>query len=202
MNYSAFQVPLKLQMIRGQGVSSSTSLLIESLEEIKNNKFNNMKTGGSKTPGNKLVLLVKDIICSFKDDEDLLKGISKGVVLKLANILRSTNIKRSESIEKMWNKILIYLNDTSLTETFKPVLQKEIMESTTSSFVFSVAMMIVKKLYKRAPEINVNDKLSTNEREIIHYVSGCILFAFIKIYKRFDESGSIEAKDALLFFHR
>ena len=127
--------------------------------------------------------------------------------MKLANILRSTNLKRGESKEKMWNKILICLNDTSLTETFKPVLQKEIMESTTGTFVFSVAMMIVKKvlvlenqLRKRAPEINVNDKLSTNEQEIIHYVSGYILFALIKRYKRFDESGNIEAKDALLFF--
>ena len=73
--------------------------------------------------------------------------------------------------------------------------------------MFSVAMMIVKKvlvlenqLYKRAPEINVNDKLATNEQEIIHYVSGYILVAFIKRYKRFDESGNIEAKDVLLFF--
>ena len=79
------------------------------------------------------------------------------------------------------------------------------MESATGTFVFSVAMMIVmlvleNQLYKRAPEINVNDKLSTNEQEIIHYVSGYILFALIKRYKRFDESGNIEAEDALLFF--
>ena len=132
---------------------------MESLEEIKNDKFNNMKIGRSETPGNKLLLLVKDIICQFKDDEDLLKGFSKGIVLKLANILRSTNFKRGGSEEKLWNKILICLNDTSLTETFNSVLQKEIVESTTSTFAFSVAMMIVKKvlvlenqLYKRAPE--------------------------------------------------
>ena len=79
----------------------------------------------------------------------------------------------------MCNKILICLNDTSLTETFKPVLQKEIMQNTTSTFVFSVAIMIVKKLlvlenqpYKRAPEINVNDKLSPKKQELIHYGSG------------------------------
>lgn len=85
---------------------------MESLEEIKNVKFNNMKIGRSKTPGNKLVLLVKDIICKFKDDEDLLKCISENIVLKLANMLRSTKFKRGESKEKMWNKILICLNDT------------------------------------------------------------------------------------------
>ena len=85
---------------------------MESLEEIKNDKFNNMKIGTSKTPGNKLVLLVKDIICKFKDDEDLLKCISENIVLKLANMLRSTKFKRGESKEKMWNKILICLNDT------------------------------------------------------------------------------------------
>ena len=86
--------------------------MTESLEEIKNDKFNNMKIGRSKTPGNKLVLLVKDIICKFKDDEDLLKCISENIVLKLANMLRSTKFKRGESKEKMWNKILICLNDT------------------------------------------------------------------------------------------
>ena len=85
---------------------------MESLEEIKNDKFNNMKIGTSKTPGNKLVLLVKDIICKFKDDEDLLKCISENIVLKLANMLRSTKFKPGESKEKMWNKILICLNDT------------------------------------------------------------------------------------------
>ena len=85
---------------------------MESLEEIKNDKFNNMKIGTSKTPGNKLVLLVKDIICKFKDDEDLLKCISENIVLKLANMLRSTKFKWGESKEKMWNKILICLNDT------------------------------------------------------------------------------------------
>ena len=111
-----------------------------SLEEIKNDKFNNMKIGRSETPGNKLELLVKDIICRLKDDEDLLKDISKAIVLKLANILGSTNFKRGESKEKLWNKILICLNDTSLTETFKPVLQREIMESTRSTFVFSVTI--------------------------------------------------------------
>ena len=74
-------------------VSSSTTLLIESLEEIKNDKFNNMKIGRSETPGSKLVLLAKDIICRFEDDENLLKCISKGIVLKLANILRSNNFK-------------------------------------------------------------------------------------------------------------
>lgn len=107
----------------------------------------------------------------------------------------------------MCNKILIFLNDTSLTETFKPVLQKKIMQNTTSTFVFSVAIMILKKLlvlenqpYKRAPEINVDDKLSPNEQELIHYGSGQILFAVIKGYKKFDESGNIEAKNALLFF--
>ena len=122
---------------------------------------------------------MKDIICRFKDDEDLLKSINKGIVLKLPNIKRSTNFKLGESKENMWNKILICLNDTSFTKTFKQLLQQEIMESTTSTFVFSVAMMIVKKmlvlenqLYKRAPEINVNDKLSRNEQEIIHYLSG------------------------------
>ena len=66
---------------------------MESLEEIKNDKFNNMKIGRSETPGNELVLLVKDLICRFKDDEDLLKCISKSIVLKLASILRSTNFK-------------------------------------------------------------------------------------------------------------
>ena len=74
---------------------------MESLEEIKNDKFNNMKIGRSETPGNKLVLVVKDIICRFKDDEDLLKDISKGIALKLANILRSTNFKGVESKEKL-----------------------------------------------------------------------------------------------------
>ena len=68
-----------------------------------------------------------------------LKGISKSSVLKLASILRSTNFKRVGSKEKMWNKILICLNDSSLAETFKPLLQKEIMESTTGTFVFSVS---------------------------------------------------------------
>ena len=81
---------------------------MESLEEIKNDKFNNMKIGTSKTPGNKLVLLVKDITCKFKDDEDLLKCISENIVLKLANMLRSTKFKRGESKEKMWNKILMF----------------------------------------------------------------------------------------------
>ena len=85
---------------------------MESLEEIKNDKFNNIKIGRSKTHGNKLLLLVKDIICKFKDDEDLLKCISENIVLKLANMLRSTKFKRGESKEKMWNKILICLNDT------------------------------------------------------------------------------------------
>ena len=97
---------------------------MESLEEIKSDKFNNMKIGRSETPGNKLLLLVKDIICRFKNDEGLLKCISKSIVLKLANILRSTHFKRDESQEKTWNRILICLNNTSLTETFKPVLQK------------------------------------------------------------------------------
>ena len=68
----------------------------------------------------------------------------KVLFLKLANILRSTNFKRGESKKKLWNKILICSNDTGLTKTFKPVLQKEIMESTTSTFVFLVVMMIVK----------------------------------------------------------
>ena len=57
---------------------------MESLEEIKNDKFNIMKIGRSETPGNKLVLLVKDIICRFKDDQDLVKGISEGTVLEIS----------------------------------------------------------------------------------------------------------------------
>ena len=32
-----------------------------------------MKIGRAETPGDKLVLFVKDIILRFKDDEDLLK---------------------------------------------------------------------------------------------------------------------------------
>ena len=66
----------------------------------------------------------------------------------------------------MWNKVLICLNDTSLTKIFKSALQWEIMENTTSTIVFLVAMTIVKKvlvlenqLYKRAPEIKANENL-------------------------------------------
>ena len=101
----------------------------------------------------------------------------------------------------MWSKILICLNDNRLTETFEPVLQKETIENTASTFVFSVAMTIVKKvlvlenqLYKKAPEITINGKLYVNEQEIIHDVSG--YYALIKRYKRSDENGNIEAKDA------
>ena len=61
-------------------------------------------------------------------------------------------------------------------------------------------LVLENELYLRAPEINVNDKLSTNEHDIIHYVSGYILFALINRYKRFDESGNMESKDAVLFF--
>ena len=89
----------------------------------------------------------------------------------------------------MWNKILICLNDASLTETLKPVLQKEIIENTTSTFMFSVAMTIVKKV------LVLENQLYKN-----HFVSGYIFFALIKKYKRFVESGNIEAKDAVLFF--
>ena len=89
---------------------------------------------------------MKDIICRFKDDEDLLKSSNKGIVLKLPNIKRSTNFKLGESKENMWNKILICSNDTNFPKTFKQLIQQEIMESTTSTFVFSVAMMIVKKM--------------------------------------------------------
>ena len=52
------------------------------LEEIENDKFSNMNIATSEKAGNKLVLLVKDIICRFKDNEDLLTCIRKGVVLK------------------------------------------------------------------------------------------------------------------------
>ena len=110
-----FCISGSIKVTDDQLVSSNTTLLMESLEEIKNDKFNNMKIGRSETPGNKVVLLGKDIICRFKDDEDLLKGISKSIVLKSANILRSTNFKWGESKEKLWNKVLICLNDTSLT---------------------------------------------------------------------------------------
>ena len=78
-----------------------------------------MTIGRSETPGNKLVLLVKYVVYRFKYDEDLLKCISKVAVLKLANILR---------------------NVTSLNETFKPVLQKENMENTTSTLLFKRKM--------------------------------------------------------------
>ena len=84
----------------------------------------------------------------------------------------------------MWNKVLICLNDTSLTKIFKSALQWEIMENTTSTIVFLVAMTIVKKVlvlenqfYKSAPEIKANDKLCTDEQEIIHMfqVTSCLL---------------------------
>ena len=84
----------------------------------------------------------------------------------------------------MWNKVLICLNDTSLTKIFKSALQWEIMENTTSTIVFLVAVTIVKKvlvlenqLYKSAPEIKANDKLCTGEQEIIHMfqVTSCLL---------------------------
>ena len=84
----------------------------------------------------------------------------------------------------MWNKVLICLNDTSLTKIFKSALQWKIMENTTSTIVFLVAVTIVKKvlvlenqLYKSAPEIKANDKLCTDEQEIIHMfqVTSCLL---------------------------
>ena len=84
----------------------------------------------------------------------------------------------------MWNKVLICLNDTSLTKIFKSALQWEIMENTTSTIVFLVAMTIVKKVlvlenqfYKSAPEIKANDNLCTDEQEIIHMfqVTSCLL---------------------------
>ena len=84
----------------------------------------------------------------------------------------------------MWNKVLICSNDTSLTKIFKSALQWEIMENTTSTIVFLVAMTIVKKvlvlenqLYKSAPEIKANDKLCTDKQEIIHMfqVTSCLL---------------------------
>ena len=100
-------------------VSSSTTLDGKLKRCMKNDEFNNMTIGRSETPGNKLVLLVKDVICRFKDDEDLLKCISEGAVLKLTNILR---------------------NVTSLNQTLKPVLQKENMENTTSTLLFKQKM--------------------------------------------------------------
>ena len=50
----------------------------------------------------------------------------------------------------MGKKTLICLNVTSLTKTFKPVLQKENMENTTSTLIF-----------KRKMNNMVNDKKET-----------------------------------------
>ena len=63
-------IPGSIKVTDDQLVSSNTTLLLENLKKIKNDKFDNMKIGRSETRGNKLVLLVKDIICRFKDDED------------------------------------------------------------------------------------------------------------------------------------
>ena len=180
---------------------------MECLEEVRDDKFNNMKVKNITTPGNIMVTASSDLASTLKNNQDLWRKISREFLMTLASVVRETNLLHGESKEKMWNKILHYQDDCTLSEFFNPILREKYSEPTISSLMFALTTTVVKRifilenqLYRDTLEVNIETELTNKEQEVIYYVSGYILFSLIKRYKKFDESGNVEAKDALVFF--
>ena len=101
----------KLTITGVTAIERSTDLLRKCLENITNDRINNLRVGSVEKPGNKLVRLAHEIIKVRHNHPRCLDTVFINTTKKIVKIVKHCNFKKVASKEEFWKSIhLFYLS--------------------------------------------------------------------------------------------
>ena len=187
----------------------SADILFTSLNEIALDLINNIKIQDQAIKGNHMGSLASDIVTYLTNNKYYLDKCSK-VVEHLSTIMHATTFSQSQSRESMWYIIIVNNEDRSIHNYFIDTLLEisKHLHAVESGFLFHLCERVTKQIIctnVKKKDISTKETLPISEEEkaILYYVSGYIIFSMIEKYKRIININKkyIAVKDAFKFLN-
>lgn len=173
-------------------IENQNSYILNALICSRDDPFNNMKVPGITTPGNKTAELASNLFNMLKDNADLLSEVATEIVSYIAEIYSSTNFKLPSHREKLWSEILSAIKfDYNQIKLFDIAFRHfRCEDSIFRSLYFTVCSKVLLSIVQHVNESkNVDDEvvdlqISKEEKQVVYYVAGFIVYALLKKYDK------------------